>query len=135
VRTPLSGGGGALPLMNAAIASVGFRSGATTPNVGSPAPLKDLKSALMRAAGAMAGVKSSQSDEEASVDGVVECRVYLGSLRLEFYEVASGGERRSSSGFDNDFFGGDTPSFSNLSPSPVSVVSPRRSRSRRSLLG
>jgi mannosyl-glycoprotein endo-beta-N-acetylglucosaminidase len=135
VRTPLTGGGGALPLMHAAITGAGIRSGTTTPSAGSPAPLKDLKSALMRAAGAMAGVASSREDETASANGVIECRVYLGSLRLEFYEVLTGGERRSSAGFDNDFFSGDAPSFNTMSPVAASVLSPRRSRSRMNMRG
>jgi hypothetical protein len=135
VRTPLTGGGGALPLIHAAVTGTGLRSGTTTPSAGSPAPLKDLKSALMRAAGAMAGVASSGEDEAAPANGLVDCRVYLGSLRLEFYEVLTGSERRSSAGFDNDFFSGDAPSFNTGAPVVAPVLPRRRSRSRMSLRG
>lgn len=110
--TPLSGGSGALPLLASALSGSGMRSGMATPNGRmssapsrlSVAPLRDLKSALINAAGSLAGMGATAEGTEGGVSRVTYC-VYLGSVRMEMFEVSdAGSRRRESAGFDNDFF-------------------------------
>lgn len=132
--TPLTGGGGSMPLLNAALGSITLRSGSQTPhNPSTPgrtsqASLSDLKSALINAAGSMAGVPTSNSVANPSSDSRAISSVHLGSVRLEYFDTQVGRERRSSSGFDNDFFGTDASSFGVSLPVATSHISPRKSK-------
>jgi Glycosyl hydrolase family 85 len=135
-RTPLTGGGGALPRVLSATLTGGvggIRSGGNTPSRLSSTPLRDLKSALIHAAGSMAGVGST-GGEAADQGGLVTQVVYLGSLRMELYDLseAKTQNRRTSSGRDGDFFNMDAPELSLREPTAVpSVTKIQRRLSRR----
>lgn len=139
-RTPLTGGGGALPRVLSGLHSGvggGLRSGAATPRAAaSGTPLRDLKSALINAAGSMGGIGRTKKEEatEGRGRGVnVTQTVYLGSLRLEYYEVGEGKDGRgTSSGRDGDFFNMGPPLLS-LRPTPP-PASPSKFRRKRSLI-
>lgn len=128
--TPRSSGG--IPLMPAG--SSLLRSGMSTPRTSGVAPLRDLKSALMQAAGSMAGSGGggSRHDEHPGQSRVIT-DVYLGSLRLELYEISEGGQARNrdSAGMDNNFFDVNVGAMSAQARASTSGAESRPARPRK----
>lgn len=95
--TPMGGGGGALP-MEAALASGimspsyglrrGLDSGMTTPTRGSE-KISELKSALMMAAGSMAGT-SGNAAADSDTSKFIAKTVFLGGIRIELIQSEEG---------------------------------------------